>query len=223
MRIGFITKGAVGSFSTEKKEISADIYCFSFGALGMVDYEKEVRGETNEMEECAIFSRNFSCLAVFGCYTSTKGVKRKSAIVADHGKILGVSDCNYAFDNEPFGCGAGLRVYDTSLGKIGVVVAQDVYFADTVKTLTKCGAELVLCLFEEVGENIEQILLRADAFRYGVTIGMCARSFAQIAEPSGNLAFASPDAYSFYKVEKESEYHLVGTRRRGFLRQKRMF
>jgi predicted amidohydrolase len=223
MRIGFLTDGKLSDFEKCKQMQSADLCCLAFGSIGEVNYEKEVQGESNEMEAIALFSRNFSCVAVAGCYTDTKGVKRKSAIVADNGRILGVSDMTHGLDGDGYKCGSGLRVYDTSAGRLGVLVGQDVYFPELTASLARCGGDVIVCAYEQLGENPEQILLRADAFRYGVTMCMCAHGYAQIAEPSGKIAFASPLSPVWCSMESRREYHLVETRRRGFYRPQEMY
>lgn len=223
MRIGFLTDGKLSAFEKSNPVKKADLYCFAFGSIGEVNYEKEVKGESFEMEDVALFSRNFNCTAVAGCYTDTRGIKRKSAVVADRGKILGVSDMTSGFDGDKYKCGSGIRVYETSVGKVGVLVGQDVYFSELVKCLTQCGSEVVVCVYEHLGENLEQILLRADAFRYGVTVCMSAHGYAQIADTGGKLCFASPVSPCFCAVDDVKEYHLIETRRRGFYRPQGVF
>jgi predicted amidohydrolase len=223
MCIGFLTDGKLSRFEKYKQMRSANLFCFAFGSIGEVNYEKEVRGETDEMEEVALFSHNFSCVAVVGCVTDTKGIKRKSAIVADKGKILGVSDRTHGLDGDGFKCGSGLRVYDTSAGRVGVLVGQDMYFSELTASLARCGGDIIVCIYEQLGKNLEQVLLRADAFRYGVTMCLCAHGYAQIAEPNGQLAFASPLSPVWCDTSARREYHLVETRRRGFYRPQEMY
>ncbi len=223
MRIGFGTAGNLEGLEKGGKLQPTDLFCLAFGLLGEVNYEKEVRGESSEMEEVALFSRTFDCVTVAGCYTDTRGIKRKSVIVADKGKILGVSDATTGLDGEKYRCGAGLRVYDTSAGKIGVLVDRDLYFSEFVKSLSQCGSDVIVCAYEQVKQNLEQVLMRADAFRYGVTLCLCARGFAQIAEPSGELAFASVLSPVYCEAENVREYHLVETRRKGFYLPQKMY
>lgn len=223
MRIGFGTKGTLAALEKDGKLEQTDVFCLSFGCLGEVNYEKEVRGEESEMEEVALFSRHFNCVTIVGCYTDAHGVKRKSAIVADRGRILGVSDGTTGMDGEKYRLGAGIRVYDTSAGKIGVLVDRDLYFSGLVKSLSQCGSDIVVCAYEQTGQNVELSLIRADAFRYGVTICLFARGYAEIAEPNGELAFASPLSPVYYEAENRREYHLVEMRRKGFYLPQRMY
>ncbi|MBQ9081251.1 MAG: hypothetical protein IJY26_01270 [Clostridia bacterium] len=223
MRIGFLTDGKLFDFEKSSRISRADLYCLAFGSIGEVNYEKEVRGESNELEEVALFSRNFDCTVIAGCYTDTKGIKRKSAVLAERGKILGISDMTTGFDGEKYKCGSGIRVYETSVGKIGVLVGQDIYFPELVKSLAQCGSEQIICMYECIADSLEQILLRANAFCYGVPMCMCAHGYAQIADVSGKLAFATPLSPAYFSSQPVHEYHLIETRLRGFYKPKEMF
>lgn len=223
MRIGFGTSGSLSSLEKGGKLESADVFCLSFGGVEEVDYEKEVRGERNEMEEIALFSRNFECVTVVGCYTDTQGIKRRSAIVADHGRILGVSDGTTGIDGEKYRCGGGIRVYDSTAGRIGVLVGRDIYFPGLIRSLSQCGSDVVICAYEQLGQNLEQILIRADAFRYGVPVCLFARGYVEVAGVDGELFFASPRSPVYCELDDRREYHLVETRRKGFYRPQRMY
>lgn len=223
MRIGFGTSGKLTALQKSGKLEKIDLFCLSFGGLEEVNYEKEVRGEQNEMEEVALFSHNFDCVVVAGCYTDTRGIKRKSAIVADKGKILGVSDGTTGLDGEKYRVGSGVRVYDTSAGRIGVLVGRDIYFSGLIKSLSQCGSDIVVCAYEHLGQNFEQVLIRADAFRYGVTVCLFAHGFAEVAEPNGEISFASPFSPVYCDVKNHREYHLVEMRRKGFYLPQKMY
>ncbi|MBR7100246.1 MAG: hypothetical protein IKC91_03720 [Clostridia bacterium] len=223
MQIGFITDGKLVHFQKRRDIRPAHLYCFAFGSIGEVNYEKEVCGESAELEEVALFSRNFNCTVIAGCYTDTKGIKRKSAVVAEKGKILGISDMTTGIDGDIYKCGSGIRVYDTSVGKIGVLVGQDIYFPELFKSLAQCGSEQIVCLYESVGDSLEQILLRANAFCYGVPICMCAHGYVQIADVSGKIAYATPLSPSYFNAEPFKEYHLIETRLRGFHKPQEIF
>ncbi len=223
MRMGFITDEKLSDFQKSGRASLANLYCLAFGAIGEVNYEKEVKGESNELEEVALFSRNFNCTAIVGCYTDTKGIKRKSTVVAEKGKILGISDMTTGFDGDKYKCGSGLRVYETSVGKLGVLVGQDIYFPELVKSLTQCGSEQIICMYENIGDSLEQILIRSNAFCYGVPICMCAHGYAQIADASGKLAFASPKSPAYFSQQPFREYHLIETRLRGFYKPQEIY
>ena len=80
-----------------------------------------------------------------------------------------------------------------------------------------------MSIFEELNENLEQTLIRAGGFFYGIPVCMCAYGFAQAADSFGKLRFASPISPCLYSLEREQEYHIVETRRKLSLRKKNEF
>lgn len=220
MRIGFIGKGTPSAFKEEickgdGKE-RADIYLFGLCGETRVSYERELKGETTFFEDTALLSKRTKSVVVCGCVTDTRGHKRKSALVAENGRLLGVSDMLHAIDGE-VGSGAALRVYETKIGRVGVVVAEDLLFPEVVKSLATCGSDLIVCPFGRVG-RIQSTLLRANAYCNGLPILFCGEGYCMLADVSGEIAFAAPfsPAYVDFKITKE--YHLVETRRRGAVR-----
>ena len=221
MRICFVTDGDLGEYGEKFIGAETDIVCFSFHALGEVSYERELKVETSLFEDAALLSKEAKNVVVCGCYTDARGVRRKSVVVAEKGRILGVSDMVNRIDGTPFRAGAGIKIYDTSAGRIGIIVAEDLYFPRVIETLSICGAELALCIFEELNESLEQTLIRAGAFLYGVPVCLCASGFAEAADVGGKLLFATPKSHSVFDLKREQEYHLVETRQRGFFLKKK--
>ena len=220
MRICFVTKGGLDAVG---EEAGADIVCYPLSALGEVSYERELKGETSLFEAVAMRSKMLRCTVVGGCYTDARGIRRKSAVVAERGRLLGVSDLVNRIDGSAFGAGAGVKVYETAAGRLGVVVGEDLYFPKVVETLSLSGADAVLCLFEELSEGLELTLIRAHAFFYGLPVALCAFGYAAVADPEGRLFFASPAPVGRLTLPKEREYRLIETRRRLTLRKKREF
>ncbi len=216
MRICFVTSGSLNDYGEKTERVQADIVCFPFRALGEVSYERELKGETNLFEDVAILSREEKNIAVCGCYTDARGLRRKSVVVAERGRILGVSDMVNRIDGGEYRSGAGIKIFDTKVGKLGIVVAEDLYFPQVLETLSVCGADVALCIFEELNESLEQTLIRAGAFFFGVPVCMCACGYAQAADGSGKLRFSSPESPCIYDLEREQEFHVIETRRRGF-------
>lgn len=220
MRICFISQGDVRSFrefyegESPCERAQADVFIFGFNGMGEVAYERELKGETRFFEETALFSKATQGVVVCGCVTDTRGHKRKSAVVAENGKIVGVSDMLNVVDGEA-GSGAALRVYETKAGRMGVVVADDLHFPSVIKTLAVCGSDFIVCPYAQTSE-VQTVLLRAFAYCYGVPIYFCAEGYCAVADVSGNLAFASPQSPAVVEFSIVKEYHLVETRRRGF-------
>ncbi len=215
MRVGFISKGSVSNYKQNGGE-KADICIFGFSGMGEVHYEKELTGESNFFEEGAKLSKQGENIVVCGCVTNSRGHRRKSAMVAENGKLLGVADMLHAVDGE-YGSGAELRIFPTKMGKMGVLVGEDLYFYEAVKALALCGSDFIVCPFGTVRVELVSVLLRARAFEFGLPVFLCGRGYSAVATPKGELAFSSPQSPFGVDFVWEKEYHLVERRRRGYL------
>ncbi len=199
---------------------SADLLLFGFQGGEEVSYEKELKGETGKFEELARLSKARNAVVVCGLVTDMKGLRRKSALVAENGRILGVSDMLNAFDEE-WNVGASTRVFETKKGRIGVLVAEDLYFYETAKSLAVAGCDFIVCPFGgDTGEN-ELLMLRANAFTVGLPILFCSRGYSLIVSPFGNVEFASPKPTVSVAFDCPKTYRIMQTRVRGYARLKR--
>ncbi len=64
-----------------------------------------------------------------------------SVMVIDCGKILGVSDC---LTDTNFSRSSRQRIYSTTVGKAGVIVASDAHFGGSVSSLFENGADFIV-------------------------------------------------------------------------------
>jgi predicted amidohydrolase len=97
---------------------------------------------------------------------------------------------------------------------MGVVVAEDLYFAEMVNALAVCGCDFIVCSFGRVINILQSVLLRAYAFRFGIPLLFCAQGYCMLATPAGELEFASPQSPVYFEVDNKKEYHLLETRKR---------
>ena len=118
MKIRFVSRGRLREFRENYEGVDEELLLFGFDGMGEVSYEKELKNESDEFEQIALLTKTSKGVAVCGCTTDTRGLKRKSAVVAENGKLIGVSDTLHAVDGE-VSAGAALRVYETKLGKTG--------------------------------------------------------------------------------------------------------
>ena len=216
MKIRFVCRGRLDEWKEEWGG-GEDLLLFGFEGIGEVSYEKELRGESGFFEEAALLSKTSKTTVVCGCVTDTRGHKRKSALVAENGRICGVSDMINAIDGE-IGCGAALRVYEVKTGKMGVAVAEDIRFPEVIKALALCGSDFIVCPFGRVTDGVERTLLRAYAYCYGTPIFFCGAGYCMIADADGEIAFASPERTAVFEFENRKQYHLIETRRKGFFK-----
>lgn len=217
MRVGLVNSGRLRSFRDGAGLDGTELAVFGFEGIQEVCYEMELKGESHYFEDVAVLSKKLKNVIVCGCVTDTRGYKRKSAVVAENGKLLGVSDMLNVIDGVA-GAGAALRVYDTKLGKMGVAVAEDLYFPETVKALSVCGSDFIVCPFGSMQDGMQTVLLRAYAYCYGVPIIFCAQGYGALVNANGSIAFASPLSPVQCALDCSREYHLIETRKRGYFR-----
>lgn len=191
-----------------------DIALFPFGALGEVDYERELLGKSDKFGEMARLSGINKCAAVCGCYTLSRGLKRKSVAVAENGRLLGISDMLNVLDGEDFKSGAGLGVYKLNGYNVGVCVGSDLYFPDMFRTFSMCACNIVLVFCESVTDNIPPLLIRSYAYLYGAPVVLCAEKCAYLSDVNGEISCSNRPVTAF-DITIRNRYRLVTSRRKG--------
>ncbi len=212
MRICFINNGRSDD-SIAKNQ--SDIYCFDFSFLGEVSYERELEGKSNQFEKLAVFSKRANALAVSGCYTDIRGVRRKSIAVADRGRLLFVADMNSVTENKRFKSGTGLKMIGCESGKIGLIVSNDLLFPEYIKSLTDCGSDIIICVGDCVGEGGNGVLARAYSRIYGVDVFFNGRNYSLGAGVNGEMSFATGNSPFVYDFDIKKSYKNVEYKRRG--------
>lgn len=221
MKFCFCSGDALNKVWQEKlTEVSnSDVVVFGFNGLGLVSYKKELSGESEYFQDVAKFSKQTSSVVICGCDTDTYGVFRHSAVIADKGKILGVTDMAHAVDDGEFVAGGNFRVYDTSKGKIGILICEDLFFPESARVLALCDADVIVCLFKKIETTMPQIMIRALSFANGVVMALCAKNYSAVSDIRGNIVMASSKEVVKSQIKIEKDYHLISSRRRGLYRE----
>lgn len=221
MKVCFCSGDALNKVWQERlADVSeSDVVVFGFNGLGLVSYKKELAGESEYFQDVAKFSKQTSSVVICGCDTDTYGVFRHSAVIADKGKILGVTDMSHAVDDGEFVAGGNFRVYDTSKGKIGILICEDLFFPESARVLALCDADIIVCLFKKVESNMPQIMIRALSFANGVVMALCAKNYSAVSDIRGNIVLASAKEVVKSQIKIEKDYHLISSRRRGLYRE----
>lgn len=220
MKICAVIKSDINGFWQESLEVVQKNQLLVFGnnGLNLVSYKKELEGETEYFQDVAKLSKQADTVLICGCDTDTYGVLRHSAVIADKGKILGVSDMIHCIDDDKFTPGGNFRVYDTSAGKIGIIIGEDLFFPEVPRMLTLCDADIIVCLFNKTVSDIPETMLKASAFANGVTMLLCAENVVKSADVRGNITFSSTKDINEITLKIEKDYHLISSRRRGIYR-----
>ncbi len=220
MQTCFVTKDTLNGVWQDKfaQVNGSKVLVFGFNGLGLVSYKKELSGETEYFQDVANLSKQISGVVISGCDTDTYGVFRHSAVIADKGKILGVTDMVHILDESEFVPGGNLRVYDTSAGKIGLLIREDLFFPEASRVLALCDADVIFCLFKKLSGSIEQVMLRACAFSNGVAMALCSNGYACVCDVKGNVSLAGGADVVKADIKIEKDYRLISCRRRGLYR-----
>lgn len=220
MKITFVTEKTLdGTWQDSLSSIkNPDVLVFGFNGLGLVSYKKELAGDTEYFQDVAKLSRQLDCVVISGCDTDTYGFFRHSAVIADRGKLLGVSDMAHAIDESEFVSGGNFRVYDTASGKIGLIVGEDLFFPETARVLALCDADVIICVFKSIESPMPQVMLRAGAFSNGVAMALCSKKYAVISDIKGKITLASNKDIINTEIKIEKDYRLISSRRRGLYR-----
>lgn len=213
MRVCLVNEGRLSGMGEELEGENPQIVCMS--SVGLVDYEKEIEGKTGRLRGVAKLSQRLSCVVVCGCETDAKGLRRRSAIVADCGRICGISDMIHAIDGS-CNCGFGLKCYETAVGRVGVLVGEDLYFPETVKVLVQSACDLILCVFGQIESARELVLMRSYSFCYGVCLCMAGEGYSQVTAADGSVLLTTPRKAETVEIVGKRRFHLIETRRSGF-------
>ena len=218
MKACFVTSGSLNAFWQDKLEKTeqCDLLAFGFNGLGLVSYKRELEGKTEFFHDAAGLSKAIGGVVVSGCDTDTYGIFRHSALIADKGRILGVSDMSFSLDESEFRAGGNFRVYETGAGRIGLLVGDDVYFLEAAKVLSLCDADFIVCVYHQVLSNMTEIMLRAAAFSCGVPIALVASEFVSVAGIGGDILYSSRREVNETEIRLVKDFHKISTRRRGF-------
>lgn len=191
-----------------------DVAVFGFSPLGLVEYESELSGKTDKLERMAKLSGAARCGVLCGCVTDSRGLKRKSVAVASCGKLLGITDMAHVLDGEEYKCGANVGVYSVGGYKIGVCIDNDLLFPETVKTLSVCGCNLIVCHVQDLSDGVAPMLVRAYAYLYGVPVVMSGGGAAFFADVNGVLASSNREI-AVFETSPKNCYRIIACRRRG--------
>lgn len=159
--------------------------------VGRISFREELDGKTGLLSALAAESRRTEGVILYSADTDVYGTLHRSVIVTDCGKLLGVSDATVVEDGAVFSAGSTVSLYDTSAGKIGVLVGEDLYYYEPARSLSMAGSNLIVHITRQ---NRPESVLCAEALAYfcGVPVLSACEGCALAADTEGKLLCASP-------------------------------
>ncbi len=214
LKIYFNRKNSVESFlNSSLREES--ILVFGFNGVDKINYKKELSGEENNLSTIARLSKKNNKVVLSGAITDNFGIIRKSCLVADSGKLLGISDMNFCLDKAPYSSGSGHRIYQTKSYRIGVLVDDDIFDIDSVKSMALLSADIIICIIE--GEEKQQfnVLSRAYSYLFGIPVVICTSSGVIASDMKGEICGSSYGFESSIIVPIKKNYRVCQFKKRG--------
>lgn len=195
--------------------LGCDVVVFGFNGLKTVNYKEELSGKSCVLPSFANLSKKYKKVFISGACTDNYGIIRKSCVVADSGKLLGISDMSTCLEDGDLSCGCGYKVYYTSVGKIGISVGSDIIDADGVKAMALCNADLIINVSDNFAKSEEHFLLPAYSYIYGVPMISITKNMVTASDINGEICGKSPQNETLVTVPSKKSFRLVTVKRRG--------
>lgn len=207
-----------------KREVSADklnddtsnvdvIFCGFNGEI--IDFRKELKGDSEKLLAIGRLSRDKKSVVIGGYVTENYGLTRLSAVVADKGRILGISDMSVSVHNTVYSLGSGFKVYNITGAKIGVLIGDDILFPESIRSLTDCDADVIFVINGSCKQGIFLSVLRSQAYLYGVPLISIGSKITAV-DGDGNIIIDSQSLSEVIDVDTKKRFSEVYLKRRGF-------
>lgn len=157
---------------------------------GQSVHEYEVALDSDMIKAFCAACRENHIMAVPNVYLHENGKAYDASLLIDRdGTITGIQKMVHVAQAEQFfeqdyytPSDDGFHVFDTSLGKIGIVVCFDRHYPESIRTEALRGAELILIPTVNTKAEPSEMFeweLRVQAFQNSAAIAMCNRSGAE--------------------------------------------
>lgn len=126
------------------------------------------------VKRLALLARQYGLLTVCGFPEKNSKTKpyNSACVIDSDGSVLGSYHKTHLFSNEPdvFTPGEDIKAFNTSLGRIGVMICYDTEFPETARLLALDGVQLILAPTAnmEPYSQFQSVFLRARAMENGI-------------------------------------------------------
>ena len=106
-------------------------------------------------------------------------------------------------------------MYQTSVGRIGLLVSDDIINLDGVKAMALCDADLIIALISTEEKPQHNFLIRAYAYLFGLPILLLSKTGVIASDMSGEICGKSLEQNANLIIPTQKHYMLIKTKRRG--------
>lgn len=220
MRIVVVNSMSVEDFSLSTLQMmkKPDLIVFGFGVTGDVNFELEIHEQSKVFAELVLLSGNLNCTVIAAMDTVIYGYRYKSAAVIDNGKIVDISDMVHGLDRD-YRPGRGFRVYDTTAGKIGVIVHTDILFPESARILALCDSDILVTLTDKDCPYDHMMMARSASLANGVVNVCSSEGRSYICDNSGRVSKNSSHKVLTASVDIAKSTELLEVRRKDKYRE----
>ncbi len=192
-----------------------DLVVFGFDGLKKINYKNELSGAENSLPKFASLSKKTKKVIISGAITDNYGIIRKSAVISENGKLLGISDMNLNVNSSPYSQGGGYRVYQTAKGRIGLLIGDDIIDFDGVKSMALCDADVLIVLVGSEEKPQYNFLVRSYSYLFGLPILLISNMGMLASDISGEICGGSREKICEMVIPTKKSYRIIQSKRRG--------
>ncbi|MEG1963855.1 MAG: hypothetical protein RR123_03175 [Clostridia bacterium] len=180
-----------------------------FGCLPTIDLVKEFNAKSDVIKGLAYLSKARN-LCIVACFFAKLYEKTYlSSICIDKGVILGINDATHNLNKAEFDVGHSFRIYNTSLGRFGIVLQDDIFFPEVARGISKNKSEFILYLSKEKNCEILETALKYNAICNGKTVvALCADGFLTVS-PFGEIGVEDRQQFAFSNVKILNNFNML--------------
>lgn len=121
-------------------------------------------------------AKNIACVIGFPRKEKSK-IFNSACFIDKNGERVGVYDKTHLFGDEKsyFSAGNSLKVFDTSFGKIGLLICYDIEIPEVARNLALCGAEAIICISANMNpyDDLHQMCIVSRAIENSIPVIYC--------------------------------------------------
>ncbi len=214
LKLYFNQNDKIESFSSLQGR-DESIFVFGFNGFDKINYKRELSGEENNLSSIAKLSRNGDKIVLSGAITDNFGIIRKSCLIAEGGKLLGISDMNFCLDKAPYSSGTGHRIYQTKSYRIGVLVDDDIFDIDSIKAMAMLSADIIIGITSTEEKSQYSVLVRAYSYLFGLPVVICSNNGIIAGDMKGEICGSSKNQEATIIIPIKKNYRICQFKKRG--------
>ncbi len=205
-----------GILNADKNKYSyADIIVFGFNSIGKITYKNELSWQEDNLIKLSKLAKNLKKTVILGAYTDNYGVIRKSVLVNDNGKILGIADMHVKRQDTAISIGYGYTIYQSQNGKIGVLIDDDLFSVEAVKSMSTCDVDLIVVISDKIDKSQYNYLVRSYSLLFGVPILFLTPNAITVTDCKGEILLNCTETEADIIIPTKKVYTYITTKQRG--------